>query len=320
MSGNTESHGDQLMTETHLAYPAIRCRGATRVYRLPGGEKRVAVADLDLEVPAGGVFGFLGANGAGKTTTIKMLLGFLKPTSGRLEIFGEPCSEPQTRRHVGYLPEQPYFHPFLSPREVLRVHADLMGIPRREQSAAIDEALELTGLQKNRNLALGRLSKGNQQRVGIAQALLGSPRLLILDEPTSGLDPVARHEMRGIIARLREEGRTIFLSSHVLSEIDTLCDRVAILKQGRLAACGTPEEIKQGGSTVRVSAAFLTPIAERELQGLGVQWDTGHEVTIECSPDQVYPVLRALEKGSVPLRCVTPSSETLEGAFLRLAA
>jgi len=320
MSGNADIHGTELMTETYLAYPAIRCRGATRIFRLPGGETRVAVDNLDLEVPAGGVFGFLGANGAGKTTTIKMLLGFLKPTSGKLEIFGEPCSEPETRRHVGYLPEQPYFHPFLSPQEVLRVHADLIGIPPRERRTAIDEALELTGLQKNRKLALGRLSKGNQQRVGIAQALLGNPQLLILDEPTSGLDPVARHEMRGIISRLREEGRTIFLSSHVLSEIDTLCDRVAILKQGKLVACGAPEEIKQGGNTVRISAAFLTPIAERELQKLGVEWDCGHEVTIECTPDQVYAVLRALETGSVPLNSVTPSSETLEGAFLRLAA
>ncbi len=308
------------MPETYPAYPAIRCRGVSRVYRLPGGETRTAVQDLDLEVPAGGVFGFLGANGAGKTTTIKMLLGFLKPTSGKLEIFGESCSEPETRRHVGYLPEQPYFHPFLSPQEVLRVHADLIGIPARERKAAIEEALEMTGLQKNRKLALSRLSKGNQQRVGIAQALLGKPRLLILDEPTSGLDPVARHEMRGIISRLRDEGRTVFLSSHVLSEIDNLCDRVAILRQGRLVACGAPEEIKQGGQTVRVSAAFLTPTAERELRSLGVDWDSGHDVTIRCHPDQVYAVLRALESGGVPLLSVNPSSETLESAFLRLAA
>lgn len=308
------------MSDAHLAFPAIRCRAVTHVFKLPGNARRVAVDNLDLEVPAGGVFGFLGANGAGKTTTIKMILGFLRPTSGKLEVFGESCSDFRTRRHVGYLPEQPYFHPFLSPMEVLAMHAELIGIPRRGRSLLIDEAIEMTGLQQNRKLPLQKLSKGNQQRVGIAQALLGSPSLLVLDEPTSGLDPVARHEMREIIARVRADGRTVFLSSHVLSEIDTLCDMVGILKQGKLVACGTPDEIKVGGETVRVVTPFLTPTAERALGSLGVEWELGQVVTIDADAGSLYSVLDVLKAEGLRLTSVSPSSETLEAAFLRLAA
>lgn len=308
------------MTDSNSTSPAIRCRDVTRIFKLPRGDQRVAVDHLTMAIPVGGIFGFLGANGAGKTTTIKMLLGFLQPTDGTLEIFGESCNEHSTRRFTGYLPEHPYFHPFLSPLEVLRVHAELIGLSRSERNSQLEEVIELTGLEKNKSLPLSKLSKGNQQRVGIAQALLGHPRLLILDEPTSGLDPVARHEMREIIARMRTEGHTVFMSSHMLMEIDTLCDRVAILNQGRLVACGHPDEIKQGGSGVRIATSHLTPRVQSALTALHVQFEIGDVATIEAPHDEVYQVTHILEEHGLPLVSVIPSAETLEAAFLRLAA
>ncbi len=310
----------RFMTDVISAYPAISLRDVTHIYKLPRGEQRVAVEHLSLDVPCGGVFGFLGANGAGKTTTIKMLLGFLSPTEGKLEIFGEPCREYTTRRHVGYLPETPCFHPFLSPLEVLRIHCELIGLDRVARNTQIEEVVELTHLGKNKNLPLSKLSKGNQQRVGIAQALLGQPRLLILDEPTSGLDPIARHEMRDIIAQLRANGRTVFLSSHVLSEIDTLCDHVGILNHGRLVACGTPGEIKQHDIGVRIVTSHLNTTAERDLTALGAQIDITHIVTIRVPSGQEYAAIHILEANNLPLVSVSSSMETLEAAFLRLAA
>lgn len=308
------------MSEVVYAYPAIRCSGVSRVFRLPGRRTRVAVDHLTLEVPAGGVFGFLGANGAGKTTTIKMLMGLLRPTHGRLEIFGESCAEHTTRRHVGYLPEQPYFHSFLSPLETLKVHAELLGMSRSETCQQVDMCLELCGLERNRDLPLSRLSKGNQQRVGIAQALLGPPRLLILDEPTSGLDPVARHEVRQIIARVRAEGRTVFLSSHVLSEIETLCDHVAVLNEGRLCACGTPDEVEQGGDHMRVVVGCLTPAAAEQIRALDVEVEEDAQVTLGVASADVFRLLRIVEANDLPLVSVSPARENLEDAFLRLAA
>jgi len=308
------------MSETILAYPAIRCRDVCRSYKLPKNKTRIAVDKLSLEVPAGIVFGFLGANGAGKTTMIKMLLGFLRPTTGRLEIFGEPCDEHTTRRHVGYLPEQPYFHPFLTPRQVLKTHTELLGLSRTQSINQIEYALEATRLQHNKDLPLSKLSKGNQQRVGIAQALLGSPRLLILDEPTSGLDPIARHEMREIIANLRTEGRTVFLSSHVLSEIDTLCDQVGVMNLGKLVACGSPAEIKQPQGAVQIVTTHLTPSAEAALAAIGVHIDKANQALIQASENHVFTVIRLLEDAGLPLISVTPNAETLETAFLRLAA
>lgn len=299
---------------------AIRLRGVSKTYRLPKRQARVAVSGLDLDVPSGKIFGFLGANGAGKTTTIKMLLGFLEPTAGTLEIFGEPTSEPLTRRHVGYLPEQPYSPSFLSPQEVLRLHGELIGLDREETEGQIEDLLALTRLEKNRCLPLCKLSKGNQQRVGIAQALLGNPRLLILDEPTSGLDPVGRHEVRNIIAHLKAQGKTVFLSSHVLSEIDTLCDEVGILNQGRLVCQGTPEQLKQGSNTMTIVAGRMNPTARHELEQMEARIDMENQVLIEVAPEQVFSAISVLERHQIPLVSVGSNSESLESAFLRLAA
>jgi len=303
---------------------AVRTSALTKVYPLPGRRgSRIAVNDLSLEVPEGQVFAFLGPNGAGKTTTIKMLLGFTRPTRGSAELFGCDVSTPEARLQVGYLPEQPYFHKFLSPNEALSLHAGLLGLGRKEAKEQISRALTAAGLDEHRQVRISKLSKGLMQRVGIAQALLGNPRLMILDEPTSGLDPIGRREMKDLIMSLKNTGVTIFLSSHLLSEVEAVSDRVAILSKGTLVSIGSPDEIKQTGDTVRICCDGMTDAALGGLSGLGADIDVrpdADRVTIEVASKDVFNAIRLLEAHDLRLVSVTPRQETLEDAFVRLAA
>src|SRR5450432_538684 len=200
---------------------------------------KIALAGLDLEVHAGEVFGFLGPNGAGKTTTMNVLLGFVQPTSGAASLFGIDVRQPIARQRIGYLPELTYYYKFLTAEELLRFYAKIFGIARREADQRIDQLLKLVELEHARKRPIKSYSKGMQQRVGLAQALINNPDLLILDEPTSGLDPLGRMKVREIIQRLRNEGKTVFFSSHELGEVETVCDRVAILHEGELKVEGS---------------------------------------------------------------------------------
>jgi ABC-2 type transport system ATP-binding protein len=199
-----------------------------------GQKTKSAVKDLTLSVRAGEVFGFLGPNGAGKTTTMNVLLGFINASAGNAYLFGTNVREPIARQHIGYLPELTYYYKFLSAEELLRFYARIFGIPKPDRERRIDNVLKLVELEQARKRQIKTYSKGMQQRVGLAQALINDPELLILDEPTSGLDPVGRMKVREIIQRLRDEGKTVFFSSHELGEVETICDRVAILNQGEL--------------------------------------------------------------------------------------
>lgn len=193
-----------------------------------------AVNHLSLTVRAGEVYGFLGPNGAGKTTTMNVLLGFVDATAGEARLFGVNVREPIARQRIGYLPELTYYYKFLTAEELLRFYARVFGIPRTEADRRIDTLLKLVELDTARKRTIKTYSKGMQQRVGLAQALINNPDLLILDEPTSGLDPLGRMKVREIIQRLKNEGKTVFFSSHELGEVETVCDRVAILHQGEL--------------------------------------------------------------------------------------
>src|ERR1700722_16722798 len=204
---------------------------------------KVALRGLDLEVNAGEVFGFLGPNGAGKTTTMNVLLGFVQPTSGTASLFGIDVRQPIARQRIGYLPEMTYYYKFLTAEELLRFYARIFGLPRAEADKRIDETLKLVELESARKRLIKTYSKGMQQRVGLAQALINNPDLLILDEPTSGLDPLGRMKVREIIQRLKEQGKTVFFASHELGEVETICDRVAILHQGKLQVEGRVEEL-----------------------------------------------------------------------------
>jgi ABC-2 type transport system ATP-binding protein len=206
---------------------------------------KVALTGLDLEVSAGEVFGFLGPNGAGKTTTMNVLLGFVPPTSGAAYLFGIDVRQPIARQRIGYLPELTYYYKFLTAEELLRFYAKIFGIARGEADKRIDQLLKLVELESARKRPIKSYSKGMQQRVGLAQALINNPDLLILDEPTSGLDPLGRMKVREIIQRLKNEGKTVFFSSHELGEVETVCDRIAIIHQGELKTIGRVDEIKK---------------------------------------------------------------------------
>jgi ABC-2 type transport system ATP-binding protein len=225
--------------------PIVEIRDLRVEYRPRGLRQsvKVAVDGLNLSVSTGEVFGFLGPNGAGKTTTMNVLLGFVAATSGEASLFGVNVRQPIARQRIGYLPELTYYYKFLSAEELLRFYAKVFGIPRSETDRRIDELLKLVELEGVRKKLIKSYSKGMQQRVGLAQALINNPDLLILDEPTSGLDPIGRMKVREIIQRLKQEGKTVLFSSHELGEVETVCDRVAILHQGRLQVEGRVDEL-----------------------------------------------------------------------------
>jgi ABC-2 type transport system ATP-binding protein len=204
---------------------------------------KTAVNNLSLEVRAGEVFGFLGPNGAGKTTTMNVLLGFVNATGGEARLFGVNVRDPIARQRIGYLPELTYYYKFLTAEETLRFYAKVFGIPKNETEKRVDSLLKLVELEHARKRPIKTYSKGMQQRVGLAQALINDPDLLILDEPTSGLDPLGRMKVREIIQRLKNEGKTVFFSSHELGEVETVCDRVAIIANGELKGEGRVSEL-----------------------------------------------------------------------------
>jgi ABC-2 type transport system ATP-binding protein len=212
---------------------------------------RIAAVDgLHLRVSEGEVVGFIGPNGAGKTTTIKVLMGFLPPEGGQVRVFGEEPGTVAARRRIGYLPEVARYYPFLSARETLQLYATLSGLPRARRTAAVEGLLEKVGLLHRAGDRLSGYSKGMLQRLGIAQAILGEPDLLILDEVTSGLDPVARHDLRTLLLGFKQQGKTVFFSSHELSEVAMLCDRILILDEGRIREENTLDEMLRAARTI----------------------------------------------------------------------
>ncbi|MBM4373036.1 MAG: ABC transporter ATP-binding protein, partial [Deltaproteobacteria bacterium] len=274
------------------------------------------------EVGAGEVFGFLGPNGAGKTTTIKILMGLIRPTEGRVTLFDQPVTDPRVRSRIGFLPEQPYFHDYLKPAELLRFMGGLQGLSGAALRREVDELLELVGLGHARDRTLRKFSKGMLQRVGIAQAFLGDPDLVILDEPFSGLDPIGRKEMKDVLERARARGRTLFFSSHILSDVELLCDRVAILDRGRLVRLGaTRDLVAEGTPEVEIAAATDREDLAEALGGLArVLHRAGRDVRL-MAPAAKGPqtVARLVELGA-EVRAVLPRTATLEDVFVRAAS
>jgi ABC-2 type transport system ATP-binding protein len=231
-----------------------------------GAVPKVALKGLNLAVNAGEVFGYLGPNGAGKTTTMNVLLGFTNATSGTAQLFGVDVRQPIARQRIGYLPELTYYYKFLTAEEILRFYAKIFKIPKAEIESRIDAVLKLVELDHARKRLIKTYSKGMQQRVGLAQALINNPDLLILDEPTSGLDPIGRMQVREIILRLKNEGKTVFFSSHELGEVETVCDRVAIMAQG---------ELKAEGRVIDLTQKYNAPLEQAFLKIIGYQNNGG---------------------------------------------
>jgi ABC-2 type transport system ATP-binding protein len=290
----------------------IRTENLGKVYR--GGA--AALESLDLTVEAGEVFGFLGPNGAGKSTTIHLLLNFINATSGVAYLFGEPASKAASRRHLGYLPESVNLHIYYTGRDLLAFYARLQDVPVNVRAGQIDDLLQLVGLQEAADQQVSQYSKGMVQRMGLAQALLGDPELVILDEPTANLDPVGRKEFRDILLNLKGQGKTIFISSHILSEVESVCDRVAILQQGRLRRVGSLEELSRSPGA-RVVVGYLPGAATEALAATRARIDLAQgQATIHCPDEQVQrQVSGLLERHGVAVERVETEQQSLEEIF-----
>ena len=277
-----------------------------------------ALAGLTMTIPRASVFGFLGPNGAGKTTAVKLLLGLSRPTAGEGEILGQPIGERRSRRRVGYLPELFRYQPWLTAREVLTLHCELTDIDRAAWAREIEDALAVVGLTDRGSTRVGTFSKGMQQRLGLGVALLGDPELILLDEPTSALDPVGRHDVREIIRALRDRGMTVFLNSHLLSEVEQVCDRVAIVDHGKVIAEGTLDELLRA-DTVRVHATDLRREARAQLSAFGAITDEGEWLVVRgIALDRVPDLVAAIVGAGGRVHAVEPAHESLEDRFLRL--
>ncbi len=271
-------------------------------FRTPSGRTVTAVDGLSLSVNRGEVVGFIGPNGAGKTTTIKILMGFLQPTQGKAHLFGEAAGSIAARRRIGYLPEVALYYPFLSARETLQLYAKLADIPRARREETVSSLLEQVGLHGRDRERLSGFSKGMLQRVGIAQAIMGEPDLLILDEVTSGLDPVARHDVRRILMEFKAAGKTVFFSSHELSEVALLCDRIVLLDEGKIL-----EE-----STLRELTASTRCVVVRTRHN-GQTFDGGGIVARVLNEDsQVYTAASWKEAQELQKRIEASGGEVLE--------
>ena len=280
--------------------------------------RKVALAGLSMTVPRGEVFGFLGPNGAGKTTAVKLLLGLLKPTSGEGWLLGRRVGDLQTRRHIGYLPELFRYQSWLTAREVLSLHCELAPLPRKSWKDEIWTALDTVGLGERANDRVGTFSKGMQQRLGLGAALLGDPELVFLDEPTSALDPVGRRDVREIIRALAARGSAVFLNSHLLSEVEQLCDRVAVVDHGRVIAAGTMDELLHG-TAVSVRVTGLGQADKNNLAKFGHLDDEGENLTFTNLDEARVPELvAAIVAMGGRVYAVAPRHQTLEDRFMQL--
>jgi ABC-2 type transport system ATP-binding protein len=303
-----------------MSQPVIEFLGLTKDY--PRGPwKRGVVRSLDnltFQVEEGEVFGFLGPNGAGKTTTLKCVMGLIFPTSGTARVFGRAIDDVQMHREIGYLPEQPYFYDYLTARELLDYFARFFGYSTPEREDRVAHFLERVQLTRFADVQLRKFSKGMLQRAGIAQAILHDPQVVFLDEPMSGLDPIGRREVRDIILELKEKGRTVFFSTHVLSDAEMLCDRVAVLAGGKLQGIGSPAEIVsievQGMEIlcdVRAGRPLPAGLAEHAVR-------SGNRYRIQVPEKQLYDALEQLRGCEARILSVTPLRPTLEDYFIQL--
>ncbi len=274
---------------------AIRTENLCKTYG--GGMNRnetAAVRMLNLEVREGEIFGFLGPNGAGKTSTIHLLLNLLRPTSGAAYLFEQPITDPKIHQRLGYLPESVNLHDYYNGRGLLHFYAALSGVPVSAREARITELLKLMNLEAAADKRVSKYSKGMAQRLGFAQALLHNPDLLILDEPTASLDPVGRKEFRDVLVELKGQGKTIFISSHILSEVESICDRVAILQNGELKRVGTLAELS-AGKGAKLSVKSLPPPVQEALMATTAEVTfAGGQITIHCPTEALRQTVETL--------------------------
>jgi len=307
-----------------MSSPAISVSELSKTYRtgLFGAAGVEALDEVSLEVERGAIFGLLGPNGAGKTTLVKILLGLVHPSAGRAHLFGQPAQRPEARQRVGYLPESHRFPGFLTAEQTLQVYGRLADVPSPPRTGRISDLLTQVGLDDRRDTKVKTFSKGMLQRLGIAQALLNDPDLLFLDEPTSGVDPVGRRDIRDLVLELRDQGTTVFLNSHLLSEVEKVCSRIAILRDGTVVRTGTIEELT---AVERVYDLVSTPIPDRlhdELPLRPASDDASsdpalrqYRVRADDRAD-LNALLDRLRSADVEVESLTPLRRSLEDYFI----
>ena len=301
----------------------VRAEALSKTYRVGFFARRVrAVEDLSFEVRAGEIFGLLGPNGAGKTTALKMLLGFVKPTSGHAFIAGQRVGTVASRRQLGYLPENPALYEFLRGDEYLVFAGRLCGLSRADARKRTAEMLERVGLAGRADRPIRKFSKGMVQRLALAQALVGDPRIAILDEPMSGLDPIGRKDVRDLILQLRDEGRTVLFSTHILSDVEAICDRVGILVEGRLTDCGALADlVAPGARAVELVVENVSPDLVARLQQDGTRVLQRDRATVLTFRDEgrARAALSAAVSSGATIVSLTPHRRSLEELFVSRA-
>jgi ABC-2 type transport system ATP-binding protein len=301
----------------------LHARGLSKTFRKPFTGKRVeAVRGVSFEVTRGEIFGFLGPNGAGKTTSIKMMTGLISPTGGEISILGRPVPAPDVMGRVGFLPESPYVYPYLTPREFVALCGRLSGLSGASLADKVVKVVNRVGIGHAIDRPARALSKGMLQRAALAAALVHDPELLILDEPMSGLDPVGRKEVRDLIVEERQRGHTVFFSSHILSDVEMLCDRVCILRQGQVVVAGSLRELlhqnkRQSEITIAGAGEALRSLLAPIATGMR---EVGGTLVLEVEGDDaIRAVVERVLSGGARLESVTPKRETLEDLFVREA-
>jgi ABC-2 type transport system ATP-binding protein len=279
-------------------------------------KKKEILKGISLSVAAGEIFGYLGPNGAGKTTTIKCVLGLIFPDEGRIELCGRPHLDPRAKERVGFLPENPYFYDYLTAREFLDFYGQLFEIEKGKRNRRIASLLNLVGLEKAAGLQLRKFSRGMLQRIGLAQALINEPELVILDEPLGGLDPLGRKEIRDIILRLREEGKTVFLCSHILQDIEMLCDHVAIIVDGRIMSQGRLSDLIS--EKVLFTEVTISGVEKRDLAPFGESLTAQGDRTLlkVFEEGKVQDVMDLVRKNGGKIHSLIPRTQTLEDIFV----
>jgi ABC-2 type transport system ATP-binding protein len=298
--------------------PAIEILGLEKTYSVGFWRKRPnrALHPLHLTVEEGEIFGFLGPNGAGKTTTLKLLMGLVLPTAGSARILGHDWSDPSVKAQIGFLPEQPYFYDYLTAHELLEYYGQLSGVPAKDRKRRVEQVLHQVGLHDVKGVQLRKFSKGMLQRVGIGQAILHDPRLVFFDEPMSGLDPMGRREVRDLMEQLKREGKTVFFSTHILSDAEALCDRVAIVYKGELRGVGAVEDLTSSVEG-KVEVVWQGTLVPPSIKALGAECHlTGDHIRAVISENQQDAVIDILRRERCRLIAVTPVRTSLEAYFV----
>ncbi|HYT19556.1 MAG: ABC transporter [Acidobacteria bacterium] len=297
---------------------AIEILGLEKTYMVGFWRKRPkrALQPLHLTVEDGEIFGFLGPNGAGKTTTLKMLMGLVSPTAGTARILGKDWTDPEVKAQIGFLPEQPYFYDYLTAHELLDYYGQLSGVPAKDRKNRVEEVLQRVGLTDIKGIQLRKFSKGMLQRAGIAQAILHSPKLVFLDEPMSGLDPLGRRDVRDLILQLQQEGKTVFFSTHILSDAEALCDRVAIINKGELRGVGAVEELTKSVQG-KVEVVWQGTQVPASMKALSAEFHvTGETVRTVISENQQDAAIDVLRRERLRLISIIPLRTSLESYFV----